>query len=401
MPLQQHPLASPFDASSAADAVVRHIDLAQRRVIVTGASAGIGAETARVLAGAGAHVILAVRSLSKGREVAAEISRSTGSDRVSVGHLDLADFASVRAFARQFLERSEPLHLLVNNAGIMPAKLTFVAGGIETQFAVNHLGHMLLACLLAPALLEGAPARLVVVSSAAHRRVAAHFDDVNFDQRPYDKLEAYSLSKSANALFALEFNRRLEDRGVTAYSVNPGPVFTGLQAAFSPDEMKSLQFHDTEGNPADWFKSVGQGAATSVWCATSPLLSAGGGVYCENCNVAEVVEAMSTQPGGRRSQASGPGRSIRSSRWICGDCPSRCSKSRSISTEPRGQAFRVERASGRHGLSGSRGHAADRTSQARRSPDDSADLMPPGTPISSSRDLRRCATAWVSPTVCA
>lgn len=297
MPLPQQPLQSPFDDTSTAEEVIRGIDLHDKTAIVTGASAGIGAETARVLAGAGARLILPVRSLEKGRVVADRIWQSTGNDHVEVAYLDLGVWSSVRAFAGDILQRDIPIHILIDNAGLMPATLQLVEGKVEAQFGSNYLGHMLLTCLLAPALRKGAPARVVVLSSAAHRRLPARFDDLNFDTRPYDKLEAYSISKSANVLFACEFNRRMEAHGVTAYAVNPGPVFTAIQDAFSPDEMKAMKFYDSEGNRAEWFRSVSQGAAASVWCATSPLLAAGGGVYCEDCNVAELRRDAATTTG--------------------------------------------------------------------------------------------------------
>jgi NAD(P)-dependent dehydrogenase (short-subunit alcohol dehydrogenase family) len=297
MPLAQHPLDCPFGGQSTAEEVVHGIDLGDKTAIVTGASAGIGAETARALALAGARLILAVRSLEKGQAIAHGIRQSTGNERIEIAYLDLGVWSSVRAFASEILRRDIPIHILIDNAGLMPATLQLVEGRIEAQFGSNHLGHMLLSCQLAPALRKGAPARVVVVSSAAHRRLPARFDDVNFETRPYDKLEAYSIAKSANALFACEFNRRLEAQGVTAYAVNPGPVFTAIQNAFSPDEMKAMEFHDSEGNRAGWFRSASQGAATSVWCATSPLLSAGGGVYCEDCNVAELRREAATTSG--------------------------------------------------------------------------------------------------------
>jgi NAD(P)-dependent dehydrogenase (short-subunit alcohol dehydrogenase family) len=311
MALRQQPLASPFGARSTAAEVVQGVDLRHRTAIVTGASAGLGAETARALASAGAHVILAVRSVAKGEAVAAGIRAAmdrcaAGSGTVEVAGLDLSQWDSVRAFARGLLQRGAPIHLLVNNAGMMCAEKQLIEGRIEAQFGVNHLAHMLLTALLAPLLRAGAPARVVALSSAAHRRLPAYFDDARILDLPYEKLQAYSISKTASALFALELNRRLEAQGVTALSVNPGPVFTGIQAAFSPEDMKALKFHDSEGRPAAWFNPVEVGAATSVWCAVSPLLAGNGGVYCEDCNVATLRSADHDELNGVRAWAADP-----------------------------------------------------------------------------------------------
>jgi NAD(P)-dependent dehydrogenase (short-subunit alcohol dehydrogenase family) len=209
----------------------------------------------------------------------------------------------VRALADALLRRGAPIHILINNAGLMTAGKVEIEGGIESQFGANHLGHMLLTCLLVPLLVKGAPARVVALSSAAHRKLPAWFDDASMLDRPYQKLEAYAIAKTAISLFAIELNRRLEARGVTAYSVNPGPIFTGIQAAFTSDEMKAMKFHDAEGNQATWFKPVEVGAATSVWCAISPLLNEGGGLYCEDCNVAPIRPADHDEINGVREWA--------------------------------------------------------------------------------------------------
>jgi NAD(P)-dependent dehydrogenase (short-subunit alcohol dehydrogenase family) len=166
-----------------------------------------------------------------------------------------------------------------------------IAGRIESQFGTNHLGHMILACRLAPALLKAGHARVVALSSIGHRRSPIHFDDPNFEHRPYDKWEAYGQSKTANSLFAVEFNRRMEPKGVKAYSVHPGGIMTELQRDLSQDEMKAFGWIDGSGKLNDRFKSPAGGAATAVWCATSPLLKSGGGVYCEDCNIATAVKA--------------------------------------------------------------------------------------------------------------
>ncbi len=290
MPLAQKPIASPFGHGTQALEVVAGIDLSGKTAIVTGGSSGLGIETARALASAGARVILPVRSRQAGEDAAADIRASTGNDKVGVADMDLGDWASVRAFAASFLAAGQPLHILINNAGIMATPERRIMGDVESQFGTNHLGHMLLTCLLAPALLKGAPARVVCLSSIGHRIDKVSFDDPNFRKSPYNKWQAYGRSKSANALFALELNRRLEGRLVNAYSVHPGGIMTNLQRDMAAEEIKAMGWIDEKtGKPRDGFKTPAGGAATAVWCATSPLLAAGGGVYCEDCNIAEPV----------------------------------------------------------------------------------------------------------------
>jgi NAD(P)-dependent dehydrogenase (short-subunit alcohol dehydrogenase family) len=306
MPLPQKPIASPFDAGTEASEVVAGLDLRGKTAIVTGASAGLGVETARALAGAGAEVVTPVRSRDKGEAVAAELRASTGNPAIETADLDLGDYASVRAFADRFLASGRPLHILINNAGIMATPLRRLANGLEAQFGANHLGHMLLAGRLAPALLKAVPSRVVALSSIGHRRAPVNFDDPNFERRPYDKWEAYGQAKTANALFAIELNRRLEGRGVNAYAVHPGGVMTELQRDLSQEEMKAFGWIDARGRVNERFKTPAGGAATSVWCATSPLLAAGGGVYCEDCNIAVAVQADDKSFGGVRPWAIDP-----------------------------------------------------------------------------------------------
>jgi NAD(P)-dependent dehydrogenase (short-subunit alcohol dehydrogenase family) len=244
----------------------------------------LGVETVRALASAGASIVMPVRSRAKGEAVAAEVRASTGNNAVEVADMDLEDFASVRAFADGFVARGGALDILINNAGIMATPERRIAGGFESQFGANHLGHMLMTCHLAPAL---APqARVVALSSIGHRRSPMNFDDPNFEHRPYDKWEAYGQAKSANSLFAIGLNRRLEPKGINAYAVHPGGIMTELQRDLSQEEMKAFGWIDDAGRLNDRFKTTAGGASTSTWCATSPLLAAGGGVYCEDCNIA-------------------------------------------------------------------------------------------------------------------
>lgn len=289
MPLAQRPIASPFGARTQSDEVIRGVDLRGKTAIVTGASSGIGVEAVRALAGAGARVIMPVRSRQKGETAAADVRASTGASAVEVADMDLADYDSVRAFADSFVRSGTPLDILINNAGIMATPLRRIMGGFESQFGTNHLGHMLLACRLAPSFANGA--RVVALSSIGHRRSPILFDDPNFERRPYDKWEAYGQAKTANALFAVELNRRLETKGVTAFAVHPGGIMTELQRDLSPEEIKAFGWVDDEGRVNARFKTLSGGASTSVWCATSPQLAGGGGVYCEDCNIAEAVSA--------------------------------------------------------------------------------------------------------------
>ena len=289
MPLPQKPVASPFDAKTQAGDVVRGVDLKGKTAIVTGASSGIGVETVRALASAGARVIMPVRSREAGEKAAAEIRASTKNNAVEVADLDLGNYASVRAFADAFVKRGLPLDILINNAGIMATPERRIMGHIESQFGTNHLGHMLLACRLAPALAKGA--RVVALSSIGHRRSPIKFDDPNFETTPYEKWEAYGQSKTANSLFAVELNRRLEPKSINVYAVHPGGIMTNLQREMSKEEFKAFGWVDDAGKLNDRFKTAAGGASTSVWCATSPLLAEGGGVYCEDCNIAVAVPA--------------------------------------------------------------------------------------------------------------
>jgi NAD(P)-dependent dehydrogenase (short-subunit alcohol dehydrogenase family) len=287
MPLPQKPIASPFGLKTQVDEVIRGVSLAGKTAIVTGGASGIGVETVRALAGAGARVVMPVRARGAGETVAAEIRASTGNKAVEIADTDLADYASVRAFADGFVKSGAPLHILINNAGIMATPERRIIGNIESQFGTNHLGHMLMTCRLAPALAKGA--RVVALSSIGHRRSPIKFDDPNFETTKYDKWEAYGQSKTANSLFAIELNRRLEAKGINAYAVHPGGIMTNLQRDMSKDEIKAFGWVDDEGKLNERFKTVAGGASTSAWCATSPLLAAGGGVYCEDCNIAQLV----------------------------------------------------------------------------------------------------------------
>ncbi|MEU1753838.1 SDR family NAD(P)-dependent oxidoreductase [Micromonospora matsumotoense] len=287
------PVHTPFDAGSTALEVVRDVDLTGRRAVVTGGASGIGVETARALAAAGADVTLAVRDLEAGQRAARDITATTGNDRLLVAPLDLADQASVAAFVAAW---DGPLHLLVGNAGIMASPERRTPEGWELQFATNHLGHFALATGLHRALAAADGARIVSVSSAAHLRSPVVFDDIHFRQRPYDPWQAYGQSKTANVLFAVEATRRWADDGIFSNALMPGAIRTNLQRYVSAEDLERMRAA-SGGGAANW-KTVAQGAATSVLVATSPLLAGIGGRYFEDCQ-----QAAPHQPGTRTGVA--------------------------------------------------------------------------------------------------
>ncbi len=275
-------ITTPFDYTSSAADVLAAVELTGKRAIVTGSSSGIGVETARALAHAGAAVTLAVRDTEAGERVAAEIRDSTGNDAVTVGALELGDRSSVTAFVAAW---RGPLDILVNNAGVMAIQeLTLSPGGHEMHFATNHLGHFALAVGLHDALAAAGSARIVSVSSGGHLRSPVVFDDIDYAFRDYDPIGAYGQSKTANVLFAVEATRRWATDGILANALMPGAIVTRLgrhvgaeTAAAAMRRMPSV-------------KTAEQGAATSVLLAASPLLEGIGGRYFEDCNEARVVD---------------------------------------------------------------------------------------------------------------
>jgi NAD(P)-dependent dehydrogenase (short-subunit alcohol dehydrogenase family) len=281
---QQH-IESGFGAQSTAAEVVEGIDLSGKLAVITGGYSGVGIETTRALVGAGASVVVPARRPDHAREQLAGIAN------VEVDDLQLDDQDSVRAFAQRFDRR---IDLLINNAGVMASPLFRVGPGWEGQFATNHLGHYTLTNLLWPQLNEGA--RVIELTSAAHRISPIRWDDMQFERDPYDKWQAYGQSKTANSLFALELDRLGQDQGIRAFAVHPGGIMTPLQRHLSREEMQASGWLDEDGNVIVQFKTPEQGAATTVWAATSPQLDGKGGVYCADCDIADVVESI--QPGG-------------------------------------------------------------------------------------------------------
>jgi len=285
-----------FGKATTTTEVLAGISLAGKTAIVTGASGGLGAETARALAEKGAAVTLAVRDVAKGEGVADSIRATTGNRDIDLAPLDLTSPASVRAFAKGWLASHGELQLLVNNAGIMACPLARTGEGWELQFATNHLGHFLLTALLAPALRAGAPARVVNLSSAGHRFGPVDFEDIHFERRAYDKWVAYGQSKTANVLFTQELDRRLQTSDVRSYAVHPGVIMTELARHLTPDDIKELM-ERTPGDGGLEFKQVEAGAATSVYAATAPELEGRGGLYLEDCQIGE-VKASETETSG-------------------------------------------------------------------------------------------------------
>ncbi|MEU8379555.1 oxidoreductase [Streptosporangium sp. NPDC048865] len=283
----QTPLGTGHGPAATAGEVVAGLDLTDRTAIVTGGYSGLGVETVRALRSAGASVVVPVRNREKAAETLA------GIDGVRLEPMDLQDPASVDAFADRFLGEDRPLHMLINSAGIMAVPLSRDARGHESHFATNHLGHFRLTLRLWPALLRAGGARVVAVSSWGHRASDIVWDDVHFEHRPYDPMSAYGQSKTANNLFAVELDRRGRDHGVRAFSLHPGRIVTPLVRHTGTDHLRRMGVIDENGepiiDPSRNMKTPQQGAATSVWCATSPRLDGHGGVYCENSDIAPLV----------------------------------------------------------------------------------------------------------------
>ncbi|GAA1645451.1 SDR family NAD(P)-dependent oxidoreductase [Nonomuraea maheshkhaliensis] len=303
MTTPQHKIGSGFGARSTAEEVLRGIDLSGKLAIVTGGYSGLGLETTRALAGAGAHVVVPARRPEVARQALGDI------DGVEVDELDLGDLASVHGFAERFLATGRDADLVIGNAAIMACPETRVGPGWEAQFATNHLGHYALVNLLWPAVARGR-GRVVAVSSGGHRRSGMRWDDVMFE-RGYDKWQAYGQAKTANVLFAVHLDALAQDSGVRAFAVHPGGILTPLQRHLPKEEMIALGWIDEEGNALlASFKTPEQGAATQVWAATSPQLDGMGGVYCEDCDIAEPTTEPDA-PSGVRPYATDSGQAAR------------------------------------------------------------------------------------------
>lgn len=283
----QHNINSGFGHDSTASEVLQGIDLTGKTALVTGGYSGLGLETTRALVQAGAFVIVPARR----PDVANKALQ--GLEHVEVDELDLSDLDSVRAFAGRLLESGRSIDIAILNAGVMACPETRVGPGWELQFATNHLGHFTLINLIWSALTAGEGARVVATSSAGHHISPIRWDNINFEGN-YQKFEAYGQAKTANALFAVELDRRGSEQGVRAFSVHPGGILTPLQRHLPKEEMVALKWIDEDGNGVNSaFKTPEQGAATQLWAATSPQLEGKGGVYCEDCDIAEpAVESV-------------------------------------------------------------------------------------------------------------
>jgi NAD(P)-dependent dehydrogenase (short-subunit alcohol dehydrogenase family) len=287
-------LLTPYNAQTGTAEIVFGVNLSGRRAIVTGATSGIGIETARALASAGAEVTIAGRDPQAGERTIAEIVDSTGNSLIDFAQLDLADRVSVRSFIAGW---HGPLHILVNNAGIMASPERRTPEGWELQFATNHLGHFALAMGLRHALADAGGARVVSVSSGGHLLSPVIFEDIHFRIRAYDPWLAYGQSKTANILFAIEANRRWRDERISVNALMPGAIRSNLQRHLNRGELDRMEARMNQSNDFEW-KTPEQGAATSVMLAASPLLGSIGGRYFEDCN-----EAEPNRPGSRRGVA--------------------------------------------------------------------------------------------------
>ena len=297
------PITSAFGARSTALDVVQGISLQGLRAVVTGGASGLGLETSRALAAAGAEVTLAVRNVVQGTAAAAQIQADFPKTSVRVAHLDLSDLATVQSFAAAYNANmaTAGLDILVNNAAIMACPLSRNTLGWEAQFATNHMGHFALTTALLPSLLRAAgqcgDARVVCLSSSGHKIAGVDFDDVFFERRDYHKWKAYGQAKSANALFALGLHLRYAAHGITANAVHPGGIMTGLQKFLPIEEMRALGWLKADDTPLDIFKNLAQGASTSVWAATSAPLKGHGGLYLEDCKQGVPAEASNRVSG--------------------------------------------------------------------------------------------------------
>jgi NAD(P)-dependent dehydrogenase (short-subunit alcohol dehydrogenase family) len=289
--MKEFVMTNSFGATSTTDDVLAGIDLRGRRVLVTGVSAGLGVETARVLAAHGAQVVGAARERATA-QISKEAANGGGIDLIE---LDLASLKSVRACADALVADGRPFDVVIANAGVMRTPFGHTEDGFETQFGTNHLGHFVLVNRIASLIAPGG--RLINVASSGHRYADVDLDDPNFEHTPYDPMIAYGRSKTANVLFAVEFDRRHRPRGVRATAVHPGGIKTELDRHMAPGELENLVAQinaqlAAAGEPPFQFKTIPQGAATSVWAAVVAPAEDVGGHYCENCQVSKIAEGL-------------------------------------------------------------------------------------------------------------
>jgi NAD(P)-dependent dehydrogenase (short-subunit alcohol dehydrogenase family) len=291
---QEREMANVFGATSTTDEVLSGVNLQGKRILITGVSAGIGVETARSLAAHGAHVVGAARDLTKAKAATDQVRRDAAErgGSLELVELDLADLKSVRACADGLVRKGEPLDLVIANAGVMATPFGHTADGFETQFGTNHLGHFVFANRIASLMRAGS--RLINLSSAGHRFSNVDLDDPNFERTPYEPFVAYGRSKTANILFAVGFDKRHRERGIRAAAVHPGVIRTELARHLDPAQIESIIEQLTkqlagEGKAPFQWKTIPQGAATSVWAGVVAPADEVGGNYCENCHVGRVV----------------------------------------------------------------------------------------------------------------
>lgn len=285
---QQKPIETGLGPTPEPAEILAGINLGGKTALVTGGYSGIGLETVRALVEAGAHVHVPARDVARAQNALQGII-----DPSHVDYMDLSDLKSVAAYGDTLAAQHERIDIAIFNAGVMACPLERTAQGVEWQMGVNHLGHFLLLKKILPALRAAKTARLVTLSSIAHRVSGIVFDDMNFDTSAYDKWLAYGQAKSAQALMAVELDRREKANGIRAFAVHPGGIFTPLQRHLPNAEMAAMGWTNEDGTPsalaASGFKTTTTGAGTSLWAATSPQLDGLGGVYCEDCNIAAVV----------------------------------------------------------------------------------------------------------------
>ncbi|MFP6656223.1 MAG: SDR family NAD(P)-dependent oxidoreductase, partial [Myxococcota bacterium] len=270
-------MMTPFGEETSAEEAAGKIDLSDQTIVVTGGSAGLGVETARVLASRGAHIVSVVRDEPKGQAAAAEIRERVPGAKIELAVLDLFDLDSVRRGADEIAKRFPRIDRLINNAGVMACPLGRTTEGLDTQLGTNHLGHFVLTARLIPQLLAGAPARIVNLSSAGHRLSPFRFDDPFFESEPYDKWTAYGQAKTANILFSVALDQRFKDRGLRSIAVHPGAIQTELGRHMNRDDIKELMSRRPANQPMK-FKQIPQGAATTVWASTTSDLDDRGGL---------------------------------------------------------------------------------------------------------------------------
>lgn len=295
---------STFGWASTTDDVLEGMDMNGLTVFITGANSGLGQETARAMAARGAHVIMAGRDQAKLDDAAAAIRAGVTGAQLDTITVDLTSLENIRAATSRARQRFDKIDLLINNAGVMATPFLHTADGFELQFGTNHLGHFALTGELFPLIEAGESKRIVNLSSRGHHMGPVNFEDPNFQHRPYDPWSSYGQSKTANVLFSVGLEQRYAMMGIHAYAVHPGGIDTNLGRHMTHDMREALMARITSRDTGFAWKTIPQGAATSCWAATAPELEGKGGVYCEDCHVAEVDDESAQ--GGVRSYAINP-----------------------------------------------------------------------------------------------